>query len=113
MPLVVYTANISPLNGTGAIKLSGDRFLKMKGTPVEVSDAELAQLRSRFVLDEVEDQEESEDDDESETSAQTESTPTAPASPTPSVASSVNVGSAPSSPAPVIPPNSPTPAAGN
>lgn len=58
MPLVKYTANADPHDGTGAVKLEStetgqERVITLKGDPLEVTADELNYLRGRHVVVEV------------------------------------------------------------
>lgn len=56
MPTVKYVANPSPQDGTSAIKLGPDRFLRMNAEPMEISDKEFAQLNGQYKLEVVDEE---------------------------------------------------------
>lgn len=51
MPLVQYKGNADSYDGTSVLGLAQGRRLVLDGPPVELTDAEYASLRGRYILD--------------------------------------------------------------
>lgn len=105
MPLVRYTENKNQTDPVGALRLVPDengveRVLEKGGDPLEVTDAELADLSRRYVLEDLDDSDDDSEDEKS-TPAPAQSGPTTSlsslSSTTPS-ASSQSGASSPSTP---------------